>query len=261
MNDLMKTESYAVEKVRTLRNTIAPGLTDPEFELFVETCRSTGLNPITKEVWAIKTAGRLQIMAGLNGFLKIANSHPQFDGMEVDIKTDDKGSPQSATAKVYRKDRKYPSSCTVLLNEFRQGTPIWAKMPSVMLAKVAKSHAIREAFSLELAGLYTPEEMPAEYGPPKAVEAEIVEETPLKRLPEVETDEPKQAEAPAVKQAKKEVKLQKTIYNLAKVEMDKQEAAAKYLRERGAVEIREGVYESRMRLEKLTQAIEEENEV
>lgn len=256
----MKTEIDNLERVRSLRGSIAQGLTDPEFELFIELCRATGLNPITREVWAIKTAGRLQMMAGLNGFLKIANSHPQFDGMEVDIKTDDKGHPVSATAKVYRKDRKYPSSCTVLINEFRQHSPIWTKMPSVMLAKVAKSHAIREAFSLELAGLYTPEEMPAEYAQPKPIEPEVVTETPLKQPVDIREPEAKQVEVEAPKPVKRSEKLVKTVYNLALIEEEKREAAAKYLLERGAVDVGEGRFESKMRLEKLTQAIEEANE-
>jgi len=86
------------EMLNTLRNTVAPGLTDPEFMLFAEMCRATGLNPATKEIWAIKAGGRLQLMTGINGFLKIANSHPQFDGMEVTFEWDGKALV-SSTAK------------------------------------------------------------------------------------------------------------------------------------------------------------------
>jgi phage recombination protein Bet len=161
------------DKLKALRNTIAPGLTDAEFELFCETCKATGLNPITKEIWAIKAGGRLQIMSGFNGFLKIANSHPQYDGMEVDITVDKDNKPLVAQARVYRKDRKFPSVGVALMSEFRGNTPIWQKMPSVMLSKVAKSHAIREAFSIELAGLYTPEEMPPTFDVPRLVESKI----------------------------------------------------------------------------------------
>lgn len=161
------------DKLKALRNTIAPGLTDAEFELFCETCKATGLNPITKEIWAIKAGGRLQIMSGFNGFLKIANSHPQYDGMEVDITVDKENKPLVAQARVYRKDRKFPSVGVALMSEFRGNTPIWQKMPSVMLSKVAKSHAIREAFSIELAGLYTPEEMPPSFDVPRLVESKI----------------------------------------------------------------------------------------
>lgn len=149
--------------VKTLKETVARGLNDSEFVLFAEHCRSTGLNPFKKEVWAIKAGERLQIMTGLNGFLAIANSHPAFDGMEVEVDTDPQGNPTKATCKVYRKDRKFPSVGIALMKEFRKDTPIWRQMPSVMLTKCAKSIAIREAFPQELGGLYTAEEMPPEY--------------------------------------------------------------------------------------------------
>jgi len=155
-----------IEMLSTLRNSVAPGLTDPEFQLFSEMCRATKLNPALKEIWAIKAGGRLQLMTGINGFLKIANAHPAYDGMEVEFERDGKDII-SATAKVYRKDRRFPSVATAFMAEYSKPTPIWKQMPSVMLAKCAKSLAIREAFVQELGGLYTQEEMPGEFAPPR----------------------------------------------------------------------------------------------
>lgn len=152
------------ELVKTLRATVAQGLTEPEFYLFVEHCKATGLNPFKKEVWAIKAGGRMQVMTGINGFLTIANKHPMFDGMEVLVDNDER--PTKAICKVYRKDRKYPSEGIALLKEYGKDTPIWKQMPRVMLTKVAKSIALREAFPQQLAGLYTQEEMPTEFAVP-----------------------------------------------------------------------------------------------
>lgn len=156
-----------LDMLAALRNTVAPGLNDSEFLLFSEMCKATGLNPATKEIWAIKTSGRLQLMTGINGFLRIANSHPQFDGMEVSFEWDGK-QLVSCTVKVHRKDRKFPSVATAYWSEYAKQTPIWRSMPTVMLSKCAKSLAIREAFINELGGLYTQEEMPPEFAPPKA---------------------------------------------------------------------------------------------
>jgi len=150
--------------IQTLKATVAQGLNEPEFRLFAEHCKSTGLNPFKKEVWAIKAGGRLQVMTGINGFLAIANNHPQFDGMETEVDNDE--NPTRAVCRVYRKDRRIPSEGVALMKEYGGQTPIWRKMPRVMLTKVAKSIALREAFPQELNGLYTAEEMPAEYDVP-----------------------------------------------------------------------------------------------
>ena len=165
-NEMTITQGLAIdfanrEVVATLKATVAIGLNEPEFRLFVDYCKSTGLNPFKKEVWAIKAGGRLQIMTGINGFLTIANNNPAFDGMEVTV--DDDENPTKAVCKVYRKDRKYPSEGVALIKEYYKKTPIWDQMPRVMLTKVAKSIGLREAFPQQLGGLYTQEEMPAEY--------------------------------------------------------------------------------------------------
>lgn len=168
-NELMVTQSLAIdyanrEVVQTLKATVAQGLNEPEFRLFVDYCKSTGLNPFKKEVWAIKAGGRLQIMTGINGFLTIANKNPMFDGLECTV--DDDENPTKAICKVYRKDRKYPSEGVAMIKEYYKKTPIWDQMPRVMLTKVAKSIALREAFPQELGSLYAQEEMPPEYRAP-----------------------------------------------------------------------------------------------
>jgi phage recombination protein Bet len=181
--------------IEIMKRTVAVGLLDEEFTLFTQFCKATGLNAFKKEVWAIKVKGRLQIMTGINGYLTIANNHPQFDGMTVDVETDQKGLPIKAICKVYRKDRKYPSVGIALMREFNKGTPPWQDMPTIMLTKVAKSIAIREAFPSELGGSYTIEEMPKEYATPDVVapvEAHarsIVVTEPLKAIPSTTTKE------------------------------------------------------------------------
>lgn len=259
------------EMLNTLRNTVAPGLTDPEFYLFAEMCKATGLNPATKEIWAIKAGGRLQLMTGINGFLKIANSHPAFDGMEVNHEWDGK-TLVSCTVKVHRKDRKYPAIATAYMAEYGKPTPIWRQMPSVMLAKCAKSLAIREAFIQELGGLYTAEEMPSEYGAnkvdtntgeiisPKAYKAAITEaaktakaESEADNIPEVWT-EPEVQPVANVEPAKSR-KATPTYYDLSKIEEEYRTAAERYLTECEAKHVTGLVWRSPIKLKKLTQCI------
>lgn len=178
------------EVLETLKHTLGKDLTTPEFLLFIEHCKATKLNPFKKEVWCVKAGGRLQIMTGINGFLSIANHHPQFDGMEVEVDNDDK--PTKATCRVWRKDRKFPAVGVAMLREYAKDTPIWRQMPRVMLTKVAKSIAIREAFPQELNGIYTDDEMPPAYHAPAIVIEEPVIAGPtyydLSLLPEDKRD-------------------------------------------------------------------------
>lgn len=275
MNDKQLITQNNVEMLHTLRNTVAPGLTDSEFALFAEIVKSTGLNPVTKEVWAIKAGGRLQLMTGINGFLRIANSHPMFDGMEVEFEWDNK-QLISATAKVYRKDRRFPAVATAYMNEYGKQSPIWKTMPSVMLSKCAKSLAIREAFVQELGGLYTQEEMPAEYAPPRATtipqEALIVSEKtnrvigakvePVEDIVDVETGEifDQPDDLPGFLEVKPKAKKSKattTYYNLETLQGDKLVIAETYLVANNAKRLTETHWKSPIRLEKLTSCIDE----
>jgi hypothetical protein len=183
--------------------------------------KATGLNPVTKEIWAIKAGGRLQVMTGINGFLKIANSHPQFDGMEVNHEWDGKNLV-SCTVKVHRKDRKFPAIATAYMAEYAKPSPIWKQMPSVMLAKCAKSLAIREAFIQELGGLYTAEEMPTNYA------AEQTHEVVNAETGEILVDGSRQVIE--VTKPNKRSRIEKTRYDIRNLPEDQQDKAAEYLK-------------------------------
>jgi len=263
------------EMLLALRNTVAPGLSDPEFRLFAEMCRATGLNPATKEIWAIKAGGRLQLMTGINGFLKIANSHPAFDGMEVEHVFDGT-TLVSCTVKVHRKDRKFPAIATAYMAEYAKPTPIWKQMPSVMLAKCAKSLAIREAFIQELGGLYTAEEMPAAYSAPRPEAPQGMETVVSSKTGEVlgykgknvtldgvegvEVIEEEGIEvAPeAAEEPNRPRKAVPTFYKVTHLEGKQLQKAVDYLNSCEAKEIMPGTWRAPIRLEKLTQCITED---
>lgn len=171
-------EKKASSRLAVLRNTVAQGATDAEFAMFLEVCKGTKLNPFKREIWFIKSnsytnkkgervEGKVMIMTGFNGFLAIANAHPQFDGMQTEIVRKEDGTIEYAETKVFRKDRKYPSTCRAYYREFYKPGNFgkesqWDKQPTVMISKCSKSHALREAFPQELGGLYTQEEVSVE---------------------------------------------------------------------------------------------------
>lgn len=253
------------EQIQVLRRSIAPDLTDAEFGLFSEIVAATGLNPITKEIWAIKAQGRLQVMTGINGFLRIANSHPQFDGIET-TQVWDKSKLVAVECKVWRKDRRYPATAIAYLSEYGKATPIWRTMPSVMLSKCAKSLALREAFVQQLGAMYTAEEMPPEYSTPRGSTA------PLKRSaePVVEYFEPHGKAVPAPpEEAVEEVESEAgqvehaqapapVFYTLEACPREKLEAAQAYLEEQGAKRISQFYWRSESKLGRLSQFIDHE---
>lgn len=162
-DNLPKVIDYKDQRTReTLKNTVAKGATDSEFEMFVGFCQATGLDPFRKDVWFIKTQQGVQIMTGINGYYAIANNHPQFDGIETETFEND-GKIEKAVSKCYRKDRSRPMTATAYFSEFAKTFGNWKIMPRYMLEKCAESIALRKSFPQELSGTYTQEEMPEQF--------------------------------------------------------------------------------------------------
>jgi hypothetical protein len=113
--------------------------------MFIEVCKATGLNPFLREIWYVKGVG---IMAGRDGYLRKANEHPQFDGMETRVERDEKNVPIKAVCSVWRKDRSHAITCEAFFNEYRKGGPTWNQYPSAMIAKVAEVLALKRSFSI-----------------------------------------------------------------------------------------------------------------
>lgn len=157
-------------------------ITLPEFKMFTELCKVRKLNPFLREAYLIKYSDKnpAQIVVGKDAIYKRATLNPQFNGIESGVIVlnsnneiiERNGSFKLPTdtlvggwARVYRKDWEFPIYCGVTYNECVQkkgdGTPNsqWTKQPTMMIEKVAKVRALREAFVEDLAGMYEEEEM------------------------------------------------------------------------------------------------------
>jgi len=107
------------------------------------------LNPFIREGHAFVSGGKLQVMIGLDGWLKIANRHPEFDGYEQFDNFDDKGDLISVTTKIYVKNRRFPTPHTEYMREALMPTsPAWKKFPFRMLAGKSLGQCVRKAFGV-----------------------------------------------------------------------------------------------------------------
>lgn len=107
------------------------------------------LNPFIREGHAFVSGGKLQVMIGLDGWLKIANRHPEFDGYEQFDNFDDKGDLVSVTTKIYVKTRRFPTPHTEYMKEaFVSTSPAWKKFPFRMLAGKSLGQCVRKAFGV-----------------------------------------------------------------------------------------------------------------
>ena len=142
------------ELMSTLKNTAFKGgnVTDDQFTALLIVSNQYGLNPWTKEIYAFPDKGGIVPVVGVDGWVRIINEHPQFDGMEL-LYDKDEG---SCTCKIYRKDRNHPTTITEYMAECKRNTQPWQSHPARMLRHKALIQCGRLAFGF--AGIYDSDE-------------------------------------------------------------------------------------------------------
>jgi phage recombination protein Bet len=136
----------------------AARVTNEQFVSFLAVANEYSLNPMTKEIYAFPAkGGGVQPIVSIDGWLKIINSHKQFDGMEFEDGLDAGGKLQSITCRMFRKDRQHPTEVTEYLSECQKGnSEPWQKWPARMLRHKATIQAARYAFGFS--GIVDPDE-------------------------------------------------------------------------------------------------------
>jgi phage recombination protein Bet len=169
------------EQVDLVKRTICKGATDDELRLFLHACKRMGLDPLAKQVHAVKRwdrdAGRevMSIQVGIDGFRVVAERSGKYAGQTPPEWCGPDGEwkpvwlsatpPAAARCGVLRSDFKEPIYGVARWSSYAQlkkdGSPttMWARMPDVMLSKCSESIALRKAFPADLSGVYTPDEM------------------------------------------------------------------------------------------------------
>lgn len=172
--DTQVATGWTPEQVALIKRTICKGANDDELQLFLQQCHRTGLDPFSRQIHAVKrwdSREKREVMTmqtGIDGFRLIAERTGKYAGNDDPI-YDVEGAehPGKATVTVWKivGGIRAPFTRSARWAEFvqttKEGSPnrFWARMPYLMLGKVAEALALRAAFPQELSGLYTHDEM------------------------------------------------------------------------------------------------------
>jgi phage recombination protein Bet len=143
---------------KVLRATVVPGnCSQEQFAAFLLVAKQYNLNPITKEIYAFPAkGGGIQPIVGVDGWMRIMNDHPQFDGMEFEDMTGKDDQIIAIACRIFRKDRNHPVLVTEYLNECKRDSEPWKKWPARMLRHKAAIQCARYAFGFS--GIIDPDE-------------------------------------------------------------------------------------------------------
>lgn len=134
--------------VATLKATVFKGCNnDEEFAALIVVSNEYQLNPLLKEIYAFpQKGGGIVPMVSIDGWIKLMNMHPQFDGIEFEALPDANGKLLAIEATIWRKDRTRPVKVTEYLDECKRNTDPWNKSPARMLRHRALIQCARVAF-------------------------------------------------------------------------------------------------------------------
>lgn len=159
---------WTPEQTQLIATTIAPGCSQDELRLFAYACQRTGLDPFSKQIYAIKRGGKMTIQAGIDGLRSIAERTGQLDGSETFWCGEDgewkdvwlaKTPPAAAKTVIYRKGASHPFVGVARYADYNAGQGLWSKMGAAMIAKCSEALALRKAFPADLSGVYSTDEM------------------------------------------------------------------------------------------------------
>lgn len=176
-NNQVSTINFSQDQVELVKRTVAKGSTDDELKMFLYLSQKYNLDPFAKEIWFIKYKDTPTIMTSRDGYLKIAQNNPDYEGLisfavcegdEFSIDAANysvshrfgakRGKVIGAWARCDRKGRN-PQICFVPFSEYAGTSNIWKQYPSAMIQKVAEVFVLKRQFTIS--GLVTTEELSA----------------------------------------------------------------------------------------------------
>jgi len=155
-----------------------------DLAVFLHYAQRTGLDPFARQLYMIERGGKFTIQSSIDGLRIVAQRSGEYagqvgpywcgeDGAWTDIWLE-KTPPLAAKVGVLRKGFVEPLWAVAKFDGYNANSPIWKKMPDLMIAKCAEALALRKAFPNDLSGIYTAEEM-EQAGSPIAPVSAVVE--------------------------------------------------------------------------------------
>lgn len=174
---------WDASQIELIKNQIAKGCSDGELALFGQVCQRTGLDPFSRQIYAIsrnqynpdtrQKEPKMTIQLSIDGFRTVAARSGLYggsttewcgaDGVWCDVWLSNKP-PSAAKTTVYRKGCANPFTGVARFDSYApvyngKVSGLWEKMPDLLIGKCSEALALRKAFPAELSGLYSSEEM------------------------------------------------------------------------------------------------------
>ncbi len=171
---------FTADQIDLIKRTVCKGGTDDELALFLHVCKRVGLDPLAKQIYAVKRwdkqSGRevMSTQTGIDGFRVVAERTGRYEGQDGPYFCGEDGvwsdvwlkktPPLAAKVGVFKTGFKQALYRIAKWDEYVQmgkegPTKFWKNMPCGQLAKCAEALALRSAFPQDLSGVYTSEEM------------------------------------------------------------------------------------------------------
>jgi phage recombination protein Bet len=163
--------SFDDAKLALIRKTVCADLDPLEFDFFIAVARARGLDPVLRQIHAVKRQGKMAIQVGIDGFRLIAGRTGEYAGCDETEYEYEGTQLKRCKLTIYRmvKGIRCAFTATARWSEYvPEGNQafMWKKMPETMLGKVCEALALRKAFPADLSALYLDEEMhQADAGP------------------------------------------------------------------------------------------------
>ena len=173
--DHSKELAVTSEQVKIARTTVAKGLNDDQFAVYLYNCQRQRVHPLDGLVVPIVRreqdgTERLTFVTTVDLLRSRADETGDYAGSDDPVFEYGDNKPVSATVTVWKfvHSEKCSFTATARYDEYFPGEKqgfMWKSKPHVMLGKCAEGLALRKAFPKQLAGLYLEEELQRENKP------------------------------------------------------------------------------------------------